>query len=88
MRSRYTAYVLRRALYLRESWHPRTRPQTIELDGVTWLGLQVLHAEAQDADHATVEFTARYQQTGRTHALRELSRFERHRGSWVYVDAL
>ena len=88
MRSRYSAYALRRVLYLRESWHPRTRPMTLELDATEWLGLQVLGAHTQDADHATVEFVARYREAGRTHELREHSRFERRRGAWVYVDAL
>jgi SEC-C motif domain protein len=60
MRSRYSAYVLGRALYLRESWHPRTRPERVVLDdGTTWLGLEVLRAEQQDDAHATVEFVAR-----------------------------
>ncbi len=88
MRSRYAAYVLKRALYLRESWHPRTCPQAIELDGVVWIGLTVLRAEMQDAEHATVEFVARYKARSGTHELREHSRFERRRGAWVYVDAL
>ena len=88
MRSRYSAYVLKRALYLRESWHPRTRPKMLDLDGAHWLGLSVLAAADQDADHATVEFVARYRDRSGAHELREHSRFERWRGAWVYVDAL
>jgi len=89
MRSRYTAYVLGRVLYLRESWHPRTRPQAIELDpGTTWLGLEVVGTAMQDDDHGTVEFIARYRLRGdgAAHKLHEHSRFERRRGAWVYVD--
>ena len=86
-RSRYSAYVLRRVLYLRESWHPRTRPRILELDEAEWLGLQVVGAHTLDADHATVEFVARFRRDGLTHTLREHSRFERRRGAWVYVDA-
>ena len=86
MRSRYTAYVLGRVLYLRESWHPRTRPRELMLEaGVTWRGLTVLSARSRDAEHAIVEFIARYTQAGGEHALHETSLFERRRGAWVYV---
>lgn len=89
MRSRYTAYVLGRVLYLRESWHPRTRPQRLELDpDIRWSGLEVVRASTEDEDHGTVEFVARFQRRGEgaTQTLHEHSRFERRRGAWVYVD--
>jgi len=87
MRSRYCAYVLQRALYLRETWHPRTRPTAIELDTeTTWLGLTVLESATQDETHGTVAFTARYRVRGATRVMHERSRFELRRGAWVYVD--
>lgn len=90
MRSRYSAYVLGDAAYVRASWHPDTRPADLELgDGTTtrWLGLEVKRHVPIDADHATVEFVARYR-TGGAPAVRlhELSRFERIDGRWYYVD--
>ena len=87
MRSRYTAHVLGRELYLRETWHPRARPATMPLDDATaWLGLTVLATALDDEAHGTVEFIARYRKGGRTQALHERSRFEKRRGNWVYVD--
>ena len=51
-----------------------------------WLGLTIKRAQAQDADHATVEFVARSRQAGRAHRMHELSRFVREQGQWFYVD--
>jgi SEC-C motif domain protein len=89
MRSRYCAYVLGRADYLRETWHPSTRPATIEPDppGLRWLGLDVRRCTAQDATHATVEFVAVSKLGGRAHRLHETSRFVRESGRWFYLDA-
>lgn len=87
MRSRYSAYVLQRGDYLRDTWHPRTRPAAIDFEpGLRWLGLEVRHHAPQDADHATVEFVARSKLGGRAHRLHETSRFVREDGRWFYVD--
>ena len=43
MRSRYSAFVLGDAAYLLATWHPSTRPRSLELDdAVRWTGLDVL----------------------------------------------
>ena len=89
MRSRYTAYTLLREDYLRSTWHASTRPAALGLaeDVPTkWLGLEVKRHEQQDADHAIVEFVARYKVNGRAHRLHEVSRFVREEGRWFYVD--
>ena len=87
MRSRYTAYVLSRPLYLQASCHPRTRPERLELDPSTrWIGLTVVRAEMQDDTHGTVDFVARYRTRKGKHSLLEHSRFEKRRGAWVYID--
>ena len=39
-----------------------------------------------DADHAVVEFVARYRVAGRAVRLHETSRFVREGGLWFYVD--
>ncbi|MEU6916280.1 YchJ family protein [Streptomyces olindensis] len=85
MRSRYCAFVQGDAGYLLRTWHPRTRPGTLELDpGMRWTGLEILGTRDGSAFHATgtVEFRASY----RGGSLHELSRFERVDGAWVYVD--
>jgi SEC-C motif domain protein len=87
MRSRYSAYALGLADYLRDTWHPSTRPATIEFEsGLRWLGLDLRHSQSLDADHATVEFVARSKRAGRAQRLHETSRFVREGGRWYYVD--
>jgi SEC-C motif-containing protein len=89
MRSRYSAYVLGLEGYLLATWHPATRPATLDLNTTPrtqWLGLTVKSHAEQDTDHATVEFVARYKLNGRAFRLNETSRFVRIDDRWVYVD--
>ena len=90
MRSRYSAFVLGRHDYLLATWHPSTRPATIEPDpvGLRWLGLELKSHQVVDADHAEVEFVARHKLAGRAHRLHERSQFERVDGVWLYVDGV
>ena len=90
MRSRYTAYVLGLEDYLLKTWHPDTRPTTLDLakDAETrWLGLQV-KSFLQTGETATVGFVARYKVAGKAHRLSELSSFVRIDGQWFYVDGI
>ena len=88
MRSRYSAYVLKLADYLRATWHGSTRPVELDLaaDDTKWLGLEVRAQAQQDEQHASVEFVARYRIAGRGHRLHELSRFVQEEGRWYYLD--
>ncbi len=88
MRSRYTAFVLGLGDYLLASWHPDTRPATLQLDaGLSWLGLDVKAHRQLAADEALVEFVARCRQGGgRAERLHEVSRFLRRDGHWLYVE--
>ena len=87
MRSRYSAFVLERADYLLSTWHPSTRPASLDFDEATkWLGLEVREHKATGADTAEVEFVARYRVQGRAVRLHERSRFVREDGRWFYVD--
>jgi len=75
--------------YLLATWHPDTRPASLNLlDAAAskWIGLEVKRHERQDATHATVEFVARYKVNGRAHRLHEVSRFVHEGGRWFYVD--
>ena len=84
MRSRYSAYALGDAGYVLATWHPRTRPEHLELDpALTWLSLQVL-----DVGPTEVEFIARHRGPGGRAFLRERSRFEESDGRWFYVDGI
>ncbi|CAM3790860.1 hypothetical protein GCM10027565_32910 [Bordetella tumulicola] len=88
MRSRYSAFVLDELSYLRDTWHPDTRPTQLDPNpaDLKWLGLQIKQHIQQDAEHASVEFVARYRQAGRATRLHEISRFLRVDGHWLYLD--
>ncbi|CAG9175840.1 hypothetical protein LMG32289_03427 [Cupriavidus pampae] len=93
MRSRYSAYVLGLADWLRQTWHASTCPDDVAPEaGTRWLGLSVKAHAQQDDTHATVEFVARYKIGGRAWRLHERSRFvfeSREQGEaarWLYVD--
>ncbi|MCX5364867.1 YchJ family metal-binding protein [Streptomyces sp. NBC_00124] len=85
MRSRYCAFVKQDAAYLLRTWHPRTRPASLDFDaGMRWTGLEILGTSDGSAFHSvgTVTFRASF----RGGSLHERSRFERVDGAWVYVD--
>jgi SEC-C motif domain protein len=67
MRSRYSAYALNDVGYLLRSWHPATRPDTLEPGpDLRWTGLEIVATAAGgmfDAE-GEVEFAARYAVTG------------------------
>ena len=87
MRSRYCAFVLNRSAYLLATWHASTRPPDVRQDDSTqWLGLEVRRHTVNDADHAEVEFVARYRTAGRGARIHERSRFVREAGRWYYID--
>ncbi len=87
MRSRYAAFVREDAGYLLATWHPSTRPATLDFEpGLQWLGLEVRMHRQPDATHAEVEFVARSRLAGRGQRLHERSRFVCEDGRWYYVD--
>jgi len=95
MRSRFSAFALRSTNprlddYLLSTWHPSTRPATLEPDdGTVWRKLQIVDRVAGGPDDQTgvVEFRASYRDADGTAAvLHERSRFERADGRWVYLD--
>ncbi|MGJ0203939.1 YchJ family metal-binding protein [Leucobacter sp. gxy201] len=91
MRSRYSAFVLGLADYLLDTWHPRNRPEALEIDDeVRWLRLLIEATEGGGPfDRAgVVEFTAIGRTPSGRFEQRERSRFERSgpERRWVYVD--
>lgn len=91
MRSRYSAFVVGDEDYLLRSWDPTTRPRRVGLDPDTeWTGLEILRMNEGTPFHkeGAVEFRARYREEGQDGELREYSRFRRHEGEWVYLDAV
>ncbi|WP_459741119.1 YchJ family protein, partial [Pseudomonas aeruginosa] len=49
MRSRFSAFALGLAPYLLATWHPSTRPESLDLDDVTWRRLQIVETVAGGA---------------------------------------
>jgi len=89
MRSRYSAFVVGDERYLAESWHPRTRPETIDLDpALRWTRLEIIRTDGGGVDDSrgTVEFRARWRDGGVRGVLHERSRFLRYADRWWYVD--
>lgn len=93
MRSRYTAYTLRREDYVLRTWHPAKRPVALGLSDedasqrpTQWIDLEVQHHVLKDASNAIVEFVARYRINGRAYRLHEISHFVREDGCWLYFD--
>jgi SEC-C motif-containing protein len=90
MRSRYSAFAVGDTAYLLATWHPATRPSSVDLDpAVEWRRLRIrdLTGGTEDDDAGTVEFFAHYwdsarSQYGRQH---ENSRFVREGRRWFYV---
>ncbi len=89
MRARYSAYAVGDLDYVWRSWHPRTRPAALTLEGrLTWTGLQILDTvDGGPADQTgEVEFRAHYRDGARTGTLHERSRFAVRARRWLYVD--
>ncbi|WP_266100646.1 YchJ family protein [Marinobacter sp. F3R08] len=86
MRSRYAAFVLGLADYLRATWHDSTRPETLSLeDSPDWTLLQILNSD-QTGDTGSVHFRAIYRVGSGWGFLEENSRFVREQGRWYYLQ--
>ena len=90
MRSRYSAYAVENTDYLLKSWHPDTRPKTLDLGegSLQWTGLTICACQdGQSGDRfGRVEFIARYVQHGTPGQVYEDSRFVYEQGQWWYLD--
>ncbi|MGH8956596.1 MAG: YchJ family protein [Microbacterium sp.] len=89
MRSRFTAFAIGDAAYLRASWHPSTRPTDLDLDlDVVWRRLVIIdRVDGGPFDReGVVEFEAFWRQDAERGSLRERSRFVREERSWLYLD--
>lgn len=89
MRARFSAYVLHDRSFLMASWHPDTRPASIDFDdNIEWLDLEIVDLESGGAlDSAgIVEFRARFSRGDEHLELHERSSFVRAAGLWLYVN--
>jgi len=91
MRSRYSAFAVGDARYLLASWHPRTRPVTLELDPEQrWTRLDIVRTQRGGMldTEGIVEFVAYSRVGGERREQREVSRFVRQDAAWYYLDAI
>lgn len=92
MRSRYSAYALKLPEYILQTWHPDTRPKSLDMEemhGIKWLKLQVISHQQQNETLAEVEFIATYQSgKQKKSTLTEHSRFTKIQGQWFYVGEI
>lgn len=94
MRSRYTAYTMVAMDYIYETLHPKAKKQHDAEQSKEWasesewLGLEVVRTEKGGPKDKTgiVEFVAKYKSKGEETEHREIAEFERHAGSWTFVD--
>jgi SEC-C motif-containing protein len=91
MRSRYSAFVLLDADYVRRTWHPDTAPSGLDPDpGIEWRRLDILSTSLGGPldTEGTVEFKAHFLHDGERGVHHETSRFVRENRRWYYVDAV
>lgn len=88
MRSRYSAYALKKAQYLLDTWHPSTRPTTLGLEDEEgeWIKLKVISHRSETEGLSWVHFKAFSKVGGQISVLEERSRFVKEEGRWLYVD--
>ena len=90
MRSRFDAFRSADARWLLRTWHPSTRPTSLDLtDNPRWRGLQIVDTNdgGPGDTHGIVEFRATYlADGGGLGILHERSRFVHESGRWFYVD--
>ncbi|CAN4269475.1 UPF0225 domain containing protein [Methylophilaceae bacterium] len=89
MRSRYSAYALELPEYLLATWHPDSRPSSLDLSeepAIKWIGLTIKLAKPEQDNKATVEFIARYKLSGKAYRLHELSEFIKLDRRWYYLS--
>lgn len=92
MRSRYTAYSLNKAEYIKQTMRGKALigfdelEMTKSLSKVIWLKLEVHHSYLDNSDKGFVEFSASYLERNQLKIINELSEFHRINHVWYYVD--
>lgn len=91
MRSRFTAFQLKDADYVRETWDAVKRPRHLDFDQDqrVWSSLDIVSTTGggEGDERGVVEFKARYELGDDTYLFHEVSRFVRRDGHWRYLDA-
>lgn len=96
MRSRFSAFALKRPDYIVATTDPsRQSPELMQqveawMQETTWLRLEIVTTrQGRPMDQmGEVEFRAHYQTGGKTAVHHECSRFRKQDGLWYYVDGV
>jgi SEC-C motif-containing protein len=91
MRSRFSAFALGLPAYLLDSWHPSTRPASLELDPAQrWTRLDIVSTRSGGPFDSvgTVAFRAWWRSDTERGTLEETSEFVREAGRWYYVGGV
>lgn len=92
MRSRFTAYAMRKADYLLSTWDAATRPVAIDFskDLAEWQKLEIVDTKkgGKNDSKGLVAFKAYFLQAGEERVMHELSRFKKKEGRWYYLDGV
>ena len=84
-----SAFAIGDASYLRQTWHPGTAPDDLDLDlGQRWTRLEIVAVEegVVDGVRGVVEFRAHWRHGSEQGVLHERSRFIRQSERWWYLD--
>jgi len=86
MRSRYSAYILKNGDYVIQTWHPSTRPESLDLenDSTQWKGLKIISAADNNVNFVAY-FTQDTLNKEKNYALTENSHFIKEE-NWFYLD--
>lgn len=91
MRSRYSAYVLKKFPYIIQTTDPQTRNQIDHKANEQWanetefLKLEII-SSSQEKNKGTVEFKAHFKNSTEESIHHELSKFRRSEGLWYFRD--
>lgn len=91
MRSRFSAFSVGDADYLRSTWQAANRPSRVRFDpGHVWVRLDIVDTSGGGPldTEGIVEFDAHYEHDGVAGVLHERSAFTREDGAWSYVGRL
>ncbi len=92
MRSRFTAYAMRNVDYLLKTWDASKRPEEIDFskEDAVWTKLEIVSTKKGGANDSKglVEFKAFYMLDNDEYVMKEMSRFQKKAGQWMYLDGL
>lgn len=92
MRSRFTAYAMKKEAYLLATWDKAKCPDEIDFskEQARWTKLEIIKLKkgGEKDKKGIVEFKAYYIQDEEEYVMNEISRFQKVAGQWLYLDGL